>query len=206
MKLLMQIISVVFHPLLMATYMSLILYLFVPEAFSPYPRQVVPKLVIYIFFLTALLPSILVVLLKLFTPIVSDLELSNRRERLLPFIILIIFYIGAGKWLVVDLQLGDIIKILLFSGTGLIGIMFLINLKFKISIHSAAIWAIAGYTLGMTTKLSLPELKYVIFSAIVAGGLIGTSRLYLGYHRPKEVWMGSLLGFFYCLSIGYLLL
>ena len=206
MKLLMQIISVVFHPLLMATYMSLILYLFVPEAFSPYPRQVVPKLVISIFFLTALLPSILVVLLKLFTPIVSDLELSNRRERLLPFIILIIFYIGAGKWLVVDLQLGDIIKILLFSGTGLIGIMFLINLKFKISIHSAAIWAIAGYTLGMTMKLSLPELKYVIFSAIVAGGLIGTSRLYLGYHRPKEVWMGSLLGFFYCLSIGYLLL
>lgn len=206
MKLLMQIVSMVFHPLLMSTYMSLILYLFVPEAFSPYPRHVVPKLVMSMFFLTALLPSILVVLLKLLTPVITDLELSNRKERLLPFIILIIFYIGAGKWLIVDLQLGEIVKILLFSGTGLIGIMFLINLKFKISIHSAAIWAIAGYTLAMAMKLSLPELKYVIFGAIVAGGLIGTSRLYLGYHRPKEVWMGSLLGFFYSLTVGYLLL
>ena len=196
----------VFHPLLMATYMCLILSAFVPEAFSPYPRHVVPRLVMSMFFLTALLPSILVVLLKLLTPVISDLELSNRKERLLPFIILIVFYIGAGKWLVVDLQLGEIMKILLFSGTGLIGIMFLINLKFKISIHSAAIWAIAGYALALAMKLSLPELKYAVFSAIVAGGLIGTSRLYLGYHRPKEVWMGSLLGFFYCLATAYLLL
>lgn len=202
----MQIISAVFHPLLMATYMSTILFLYVPEAFSPYPQDVVPKLVLSMFFLTALFPSIFVIILKMLTPFISDLELSNRKERLLPFIILIIFYIGAGKWLVVDLQLGEIIKVLLFSGTVMIGLMFLINLKFKMSIHSVAIWAIAGYALSMTIKLSLPELKPIVLLAILAGGLIGTSRLYLGYHRPLEVWVGSIMGFFYSFFMGYFFL
>ncbi|MCP4460974.1 MAG: hypothetical protein GY816_23580 [Cytophagales bacterium] len=199
----MKVISGLFHPLLMATYMSTILYLFVPEAFIPYPIDVVPRLVLSMFFLTALFPSIFVVLLKLLTPFISDLELSNRKERLLPFIILMVFYAGAGKWLVMDLQLGHIIKTLLFSGTGMIGLMFLINIKLKISIHSAAIWAIAGYTLSLAMKLSLPELNWVIFTTIIAGGLIGTSRLHLGYHRPMEVWTGSVLGFFYSFFMAY---
>jgi len=202
----MQLISGIFHPLLMATYMSLLLYLYVPEAFSPYPIEIVPKLVMSLFFLTALFPSILVVLLKSLTPFISDLELSNRKERLLPFIILIIFYVGAGKWLVVDLQLGEIIRVLLFSGTGMIAIMFLINLKFKISIHSAAIWAIAGNVLGLAMKLSLPELRPLVLLAVLAGGLIGTSRLYLGYHRPSEVWVGSVVGFIYSFITCYILL
>jgi len=202
----MQLISGIFHPLLMATYMSLILYLYVPEAFSPYPIEIVPKLVMSLFFLTALFPSIMVVLLKGLTPFISDLELSNRKERLLPFVILMIFYVGAGKWLVVDLQLGEIIRVLLFSGTGMIAIMFLINLKFKISIHSAAIWAIAGNLLGLAMKLSLPELKPLILLAIIAGGLIGTSRLYLGYHRPSEVWVGSIVGCIYSSSTTFFLL
>jgi len=163
-------------------------------------------LVLSLFFLTALFPSILVIMLKLLTPFISDLELSNRKERLLPFIILIIFYIGTGKWLVIDLQLGEIIKVLLFSGTGMIGMMFLISFKFKISIHSVAIWAIAGYTLSMAIKLSLPELKPIIFTAILAGGLIGTSRLYLGYHRPVEVWAGSVMGFVYSFVVVYVFL
>lgn len=206
MRVVMQIISAVFHPLLMATYISLILFLHVPEAFIPYPAEVVPKLILSIFFLTALFPSIMVVLLKFLTPFISDLELSDRKERFLPFIILIIFYIGASKWMVVDLQLGKIIKILLFSGTGMIGLMFLINLKFKISIHASAIWAIAGYALSLSIQLSLPELKSVIFLTIISGGLINTSRLYLGYHRPLEVWTGSIVGFLYSFFMGFLFL
>lgn len=201
----MQIISVVFHPLLMTTYMSVILSCYVPEAFSPYSASIVPKLVLSIFFLTTLFPLMSIILLKLLTPLISDLKLSTRKERLLPFIIVIILYIGTSKWLIIDLQLSEIIRILLFLATGMIGLMCLINLKFKISTHSAAMWAIAGYALSMAIKLSLPELKSVIFIAVIIGGLVSTSRLYLGYHRPLEVWTGSIVGGGYSFLMVYIL-
>jgi len=202
----MKLISGVLHPMLMASYMSAILAFYMPEAFFPYPPEAIWRLVLVFFVLTAGFPAVLVMGLWLFTPIVSDLELSNRKERLFPFLTLIIFYMATAKFLVIDLELGVIVRVLLISSTVLIGVLLAINTRFKVSIHSAAIWSMAGYTTGLAIQYGLSEIMPVIYGSIISGGLVATSRLYLGYHRPVEVAVGSVLGFAYSLAVVFIFL
>lgn len=189
------------HPLLIASYMSVILALYLPEAYGLYPSDIVWRLVLTIVLLTAVFPSLTVLGLWLFTPWVSDLELTNREERVLPFIVLIAYY-GLAIWLLVfRIELGEMVQVLLLGTTLMIGIMVVINTRFKISIHTAAIWGLAGAALGLAVRFPGTQMPTVAIGAVLAGGLIGTSRLYLGYHRPAEVWVGTLFGFFYNLAV-----
>jgi membrane-associated phospholipid phosphatase len=190
----MKIISGVFHPLLMAGYMSMILAMYFPEAYAPYPQEMAWRLVIAFVMLTAFFPSLAVLGLYMFTPFVSHLELTDRKERLLPFIVLLIFYIIAAKTLVLDLDLGWVIRVLILSASGLIACLFLINTRLKISIHAAAIWAIVGNTAALANKFQINDLLIPLYLMVIVAGWVGASRLYLGYHRPKEVWAGSIFG------------
>lgn len=147
--------------------------------------------------LTALFPSLSILGLWLFTPWVTDLELSNRKERFVPFLVFIGCYIMAAKLLVFDLNLGLIVKVLMLSATLMVAIMVAINTKFKISIHSAAIWSIAGATLALAWKFPESDLLVVSTVLILGAGITGTSRLFLGYHRPSEVWIGAIYGFLF---------
>lgn len=193
----MNIVSGVFHPLLMTSYMSALLAVFLPEAYIPYPESAVWQLVLAFFLLTAVLPALFVFGLYMFTPVVTDLELTDRKERLVPFIVLIIFYSAAAYFLVIELGLGPIVRVLLFSAIVMIALMVLINTRFKISIHCTAAWALAGYALALSVNFSFPHMLPMVFGTVIFGGLIGTSRLYLGCHKPAEVWLGTLFGFLY---------
>ncbi len=202
----MKLISGLFHPLLMAGYMSAILAMYFPEAYAPYPQSMAWRLVLAFVMMTALFPSMAVFGLYKFTSLVTDLELTDRKERLLPFIVLILFYVVAAQTLVFELDLGLIIRVLLFSATVMIGALLLINLKFKISIHAAAIWALAGNSAALCNKFLIIDLLTPTYAIVVIAGLVGTSRLYLGYHQPKEVWAGSAFGFLYSYAVVLLFL
>ena len=200
----MQIVSGVFHPLLMAVYMSAILAHYLPEAYAPYPQQMAWKLVAGFFLLTAFFPALIVYGLYLFTPWVTHLELHERKERVLPFLILIGYYFMAGKFLVLDLGLGSMIQVLLISAVVLIGILVIINTRLKISIHCSAVWALAGYSLILAFQFPSTAFMQLALTLVVIAGWVGTSRLYLGYHQPKEVWAGTIFGFTYSMLVGYL--
>ncbi len=202
----MKFISALFHPLLMGSYMSVLLAIYFPDAFGPYTQEMVWRLVIAFTLLTALFPALAVLGLWAFTPWVSDLELIDKKERSVPFFVLIFFYGVAAKFLVFDLSLGPIVRVLLIGAILMIALMVLINTRFKISIHCAAIWSLAGSAVGLAWKFPETQLMSAAIVSIICGGLIGTSRLYLGYHRPVEVWVGSLFGFYYSLGLVMLLL
>ena len=188
----------------MATYMSAILGYYLPEAYGAFSQEVIWRLVLTFAMMTALFPSIAVLGMWMFTPWVTDLELTDRRERIRPFLVLIFFYSLTVKFLVMDLNLGYIIQLLMLSTTVMILLMVLINTKFKISIHAAAIWAVAGSTLGLVLKSPESGLISLVYPLVIFGGITSTSRLYLGYHSPKEVWVGSIYGFGF--SLGAILI
>ena len=84
--------------------------------------------------------------------------------------------------------------------TVLIILLSIITAWFKISIHAAAIWSGVGFVSALIITMGI-NLGWHFYALIVAAGLTGTSRLHLGYHQPKEVWSGAMLGFWYSFLI-----
>ena len=192
MRFFMQFISVVCHPLLMATYVTVILLLKAPELFT-LPLKALNYFLLAIFLTTFIIPTFSVFSLKLFSRI-SSMSLSERTDRPLPFFFIFVWYGIATYLFVVRLQLDQPFSVIMITVTILIGLLLLINFKMKISIHCAAIWGAVGTlaALSVTKNIVIPE---ILFAGILLAGLTHTSRLYLGKHTERETWYGTLLGF-----------
>jgi len=195
----MKTISVVFHPLLIATYLTTILLFKAPELLPQINPQVIPQFLLMVFLITTAMPAFSVLLMRTFKYI-SDLELSNRSERLMPFGLILFYYIAASYLFIQKLELFGLFAQLILSVTILIFILLLITTRFKISIHAAAIWCFVGY-LTTISIFYLAQFGWFYYAFVLAAGLTSTSRLYLGQHSHREVLAGSLLGFSYGFSV-----
>ena len=199
----MKIVSVVFHPLLIATHLTALLLFKAPELLPRIQPQIHLQFLLIIFLITCVMPAFSLFLLKTFKYI-SDLELEKRSERLAPFL-LILFYYGVACYLFKEkLEMDYLFNLVMISVTILIFILLLITFRFKISIHAAAIWGAVGYLTAITITYGL-TVDWIYYLMVFMAGLTSTSRLYLGYHNSKEVWSAALFGFSYCTSVVILL-
>lgn len=192
MKFFMKLISALCHPLLMATYVSTVLLSRAPELFT-IQAQAVGYFVLTIFLTTCFIPAFSLFSLKLFAK-VSSLELTSKEERPLPFFFITVWYAVATYLFINKLNIGAPISTIMISITILIGLLFIITKWFKISIHAAAIWGAVGILAALMISKGI-ILTEVLYASIFLAGLTCTSRLYLGYHRPREIWAGTVLGF-----------
>ena len=180
---------------MIATHLSALLIYQAPELLPRIRPQVVPQFLLVVFMITALMPAFSIFLLRTFKYI-SDLELIKRKERLVPFTFILVYY-GIASYLFYEkLEMGPLFVVVMISVTVLIFILLLITAKFKISIHASAIWSAVGYITAIMIFYAI-TLSWAYYSLIIIAGLTSTSRLYLGYHTSKEVWIGSLFGFVY---------
>lgn len=198
----MKLVSTIFHPLLMATYTSMLLYIIFPSIFSPIPIQSIPYFIGAIFITTFLIPAVSILMLR-FTKRISSLKLTNREERIMPFISIALFYSISTYMFYVKMNLTATIMAVMIIATALIVILTIISLAYKISVHAAGIWGICGIMCSMYLKLSGEPALGLFFSIFLIAGITSSSRLYLNRHTPTEVWLGSFVGFFFCLSGTY---
>ncbi|WP_421763239.1 hypothetical protein [Ekhidna sp.] len=179
----------------MATYLSTILFHKSPELFPRVIPEAIPQFVLVVFITTCLMPALSIFLLRSFSYI-SNLELTKRKERIRPFIF-IAFYYAASSYLFADkLQMGPVFMTVMISVSTLIALLLVITAWFKISIHASAVWSGLGFICALIVTMGV-DIGWYFYAVIIAAGLTSTSRLYLGYHQPKEVWSGALLGFAY---------
>lgn len=190
----MKLVSGIFHPLLLASYFLLILYFYQPTFFSPIPLPQVPKLIFASFVTTFVIP-VLSILIMRYTSRISSLSLNAREERLLPFLSILMFY-GATTYLFTfRLGMKPPLSSMMIAMSLLIGILLIITNWIKISIHAAAIWALAGLMAGILISFPGNHLLYHVITCVLVAGLVSSSRLYLARHSLQEVWMGGALGF-----------
>lgn len=199
----MQLVSVVFHPLLMATYTCILLAAVVPEAFSPIPEQGVPYFILAIFVTTFVVPALSVLALR-FTRRISSLAISKREERHFPFFSIVLFYGTTTYLFYIRMSVPQPILVMMILVTVLIALLLIISFWQKISVHAAAIWGVCGIFSCFAIKYL--NTSFTIHTAILfmLAGLVGSSRLLLGRHTANEVWSGALLGFFLCFVGFYL--
>ncbi len=193
-KLLANIISYVFHPLLMATGLLAILYLFAPTVIQPISESSIKLVLVMVFILTYVIPLISIGMLKI-TSSISSYKLSNRKERLMPFFFVTLYY-GLTTYLFASkLVLGHTLLVVFSTITAVIFLVTVFTFFIKISAHSAGAWGIIGFMVALHYKFPDSRLMLPILVGLIIAGIINSSRLYLNEHNLKEVAYGSLLGF-----------
>lgn len=185
-------LSWVFSPLLTPTYGMIAVFAMTPLRFVPGRTMAIVLAVV--FGITGFLPGLAVLLLNKFGD-VSDLALSRRSDRLYPYIIMTAaltatgFYlqaIGTPEWIP-----------LFFWGAAAAGVInFIINFRWKISAHGAGMGGLTAM-FAILHNHAFPNVEVWIWLiiAVIATGLLGAARVWLGRHTPVQTIAGALIGF-----------
>lgn len=192
MRLAARFISFVFHPLLFTTYLVILLTFLMPH-FLLIPPAAAWKFAGFIAVITFVFPAANLVMLKAFGSI-KTLEMENRKDRLLPFFMILIFYgVVCGMFFYKVSQNVNFNKLMLLT-TILALVAFLVTLFFKISVHSLALGGILGILVPLNQTAG-GELLYPVAGIMVLAGLVMSARLYLQAHTLREVGYGAATGF-----------
>lgn len=186
-----SMVSFVFHPLLMATYAFLFVDLFYPYQFMHLGPQQKSQLMATLVTNTLVFPLVVIFLMKRLK-IVSSFELRTNKERILPFIAIMLFYFWT--YLVVEkLGVGHYFTHIALGASLGIFLAFFINVFYKISIHAVGVGGFLGIALTLT-MISTYNLLFPLLLVILIVGIVGSARLFLGAHTPREVITGYMVG------------
>jgi membrane-associated phospholipid phosphatase len=195
-NLLAKIVSVLFHPLLLASYMFALFSMSFPAGLDPLKEDGYWNFVFLIFCVTFLLPALNIGIFRTFGSIKS-LAMEERGERIIPFSFIAILY-GVLTYLFYSrtrIGLNDnLLKFLIIIDV-LVFVAALVTVFYKVSVHSMAIWGLIGILLPLNKVSEDGALLFPTIISIVIAGLVMTSRLQLDAHTPREVMIGSMLGF-----------
>ncbi|MBN9385754.1 MAG: hypothetical protein J0H74_33675 [Chitinophagaceae bacterium] len=187
-----RLIAYIFHPLFITSYVMAFLIFFHPYAFTGFDQRTKILRLVNVVLCNAFFPAFAVLLLKLLG-FISSMHLRTEKERIIPYIITMIFY--WWTWNVYK-HLPDSplisIKFLLGAFLALCG-GWLCNIYFKISMHGIAMGGAMMFFFLFSFTDSYASGLYISITALAAG-LVATARLITGDHKPFEIYSGLIVG------------
>lgn len=196
MTILARITSIIFHPLLLATYLFALLTYTVPSALDPLKEDGHLNFIFLIFCVTFLFPALNIGIFKTFGSI-RTFTMEDRHERIIPFSFITILYIVVTYLFYSRTRISyndNLLKFLIIIDA-LILVGTVATYFYKVSMHSLGICGIIGILLPLNKISEDGALFYPTIAAIVLAGVIMSSRLQLQVHSPREVMVGAVLGF-----------
>ena len=207
-KTLARLISILFHPLLVLTYVLLLLMAINPYAFSA--RSLTDKpamiLLISVFSTSFVLPAFGTALMKPLG-LIKSLQMEDKLERTGPYILTSIFYLWLYKNLDSTGQAPTLFNSFVLGATIGLFFTFFINIFTKISAHAVGMgglvtmllltdkaWEGAAFGLPAFSGTVQLSLNAVLALAAVLAGLVGTARLAVGGHEPADLYRGYAAG------------
>lgn len=192
MKRISQFLSYIFSPLLVPTY-GMILASFL-SVLSVLPARVLCTTVAITFVITCIIPACGIMAMYK-TGFVSDPGLNTRTERSLPYALTVLCYIGccfflyragAPSWLT-----------MFYAGGGAAALISaVVNLKWKISAHAAAMGGLVAMLFRIAAMhQSVVDLNIWISVIVALAGAVMTARVYLQRHTLMQVIAGCANGF-----------
>lgn len=202
-----NLVSILFHPLLVLTYMSLVLLWTNPFSFGFRHVAEADTLLIIIVMTSVTLPAIAVLMMKMLGWI-DSFRMESRHERIGPYIAAGLMYLT----LYLHVSQGDSfptsIKVAILGSLISLWSCFFLNNFFKISAHAAGMGGFVtlvtltkikfGYDqaqIGMPGHVNLAvPLDYLLYAVIIIAGVVCTARLILQTHALKEIYIGFGIG------------
>lgn len=197
------VISVLFHPLLMPTYILVAGSIGV-KGFLYYSGDNWVQFLQVFAGLTVGLPGLAIMILRQFK-LISGITLDEQTDRPLPMFITALFYFFAAYLLQAHFMFNPDMLFMLLSVAVTIVLAALTSLVWKISAH--AIGTAGALTLILLLARQYPEnnLMWFVVGMSAAWGITAAARLKLQAHTPAQVWIGSGLGML-CTGSIYMLL
>lgn len=192
-----KIISILFHPLLLPSIGMLIL--FNSGSVLEYLPYQAKKIILLVVSVSTLILPITFVPFFIFQKIIKNVEMENKRERLIPFFVTAVLYYFC-YYLLVRLGAPPTISEFILASATTVFILFLLSIKWKISAHMMGIGGLTGSLIAIAFRLNV-NLEYFIISAVIASGIIGFSRLMLKSHKPYHIYVGWLTGLFTAICV-----
>ena len=184
-----KLISVLLHPIVIPT-IGIVCFLALTK--DRIPEQVAYFLLGLIFLTTYLVPLLFLFILKRLN-LIKNFQVSTIGERKIPlFFMLVIFTVLGSNLIQIPMfqSLG-----ILFHGTNLalIVVYILFFFKIKTSLHVISMSSLFMFFLIYCTRQGTNALP-VIIPLLLLTGLLGSSRLNLKAHAPKEVYIAFFVG------------
>ncbi len=189
-----KVISYVFHPLFIPTFVFIFLVRYVPYEFAGITPFQLQLRIFSIFWLTAFFPAFAVFLLWRLK-FSESIFLRTQKERIVPYIVTMFFY----WWMYyLSRNFTDQPSVLKFFYMGIfvstvIGLM--LNSYFKISLHAMGVGGALAAIILFAMYYRLPMGLQISVTAIIAG-MVCTSRLLVSDHTNKEIYTGLFAGIF----------
>lgn len=184
-------VSAVFHPFLMPLF-TLVTLFAVDEVLHQQPAM-------FLYFAFILLVNTLGAAVSLYLMyrrgVIGDLDIRDRRERWLPFTVVLVYYLMT----LFVLESGDAVHTpplyvgMLRGVVAAIATAIVITQRFKLSMHLLGVGGLVGAVFAAGQIHFTPHLSALALWIFIAG-LVGASRLALRVHREEEVYAGFLWG------------
>ncbi len=189
-----SIISYIFHPF----FIPLIGIWMIVEThylqFAGFDRKALIHLYGSIVTNTTLLPFFTLFMLTQLK-FISGFSMPRRRDRIIPYIALMTFYIWTYLEFKKQLMIPEIVKVFLL-GIFISSILgFISNIKTKVSLHCIGMGSLIGLVISFFGQTFIPMI-IPITAVIFVAGLISSCRLIVANHTYPDIYMGLLFGVF----------
>lgn len=187
-----KVISYLFHPLFVPTYIFLFLVFQVPYEFAGITEWQLKMRIFSVFWITAFFPAFAVFLLWRLK-FSDSIFLRTQKERIVPYIITMFFY----WWMYyLSRNFSDQPAVLKFFYMGIfMATVFGLTLNnyYKISLHAMAAGGAMASIVLFAFYYNIPLGLSISIVTLVAG-IICTSRFLVSDHSSKEIYSGLLVG------------
>ncbi|MFW5755410.1 MAG: hypothetical protein ACOCWK_02335 [Tangfeifania sp.] len=184
-----QIISVLFHPVLLPT-LGFLLMFNSGFYFSFLSWEAKRYVLMVVLFTTGIMPLLSVALLALKPKF--DISLNKVSDRLMVLLFTSAFYY-LGFVLLDRIKAYPVFKLVMIASVLVIIALLLISFKWKISSHMAALGAITGAVLALAFRTGINPV-FSVLVLVLASGLTGTSRLIVQKNSLAQIVAGYFLG------------
>jgi membrane-associated phospholipid phosphatase len=201
-----QLLSILFHPLTILTYIVISFLLLNPYLFGKNDISQGGGLILQVFFATFCLPAMATAIMK-GVGLISSFEMEDRRERIIPYIATITFYLWIFMTVRKQPAIPSLFNIAVLGSILSLFVTFFINNFTKISAHAVGIGGLIGAILIALRwfaysyfqfsfggeKVEFPS-YYLFMLCLLIGGLVCSARLWLNAHVLRDIIGGFVVG------------
>jgi hypothetical protein len=187
-----KVVSYIFHPLFIPTYVYFFLTQAFPYEFSGMLRNAAVFRTVVVFINTAFFPGVAIFLLWRLK-FIESIFLRSRKERIAPYMIVMVFY--WWLWYLSKNFTDQPFELrVFFLGIFLTTpVALVLNNFFKISMHAIGVGSMLAFMIILAFVKSA-DLSAAVAVTLIISGLVCTSRFLVSDHTNNEIYSGLMLG------------